>query len=100
MSQGRVQTASEWYVLRMMNNGTLVLVFVPSLAALLLRAEEKKGSRLTREEVEALRDGATVVAVPPAVARAMEEERGYRDAQADRCWDDWLVLRKDTAEAP
>jgi hypothetical protein len=71
----------------------LVLVFIPALAPLLLRAEQEKGSPLTEQEVLAIRDAASCVAVPEEAARAIYEERGYEDIDPDHCWQAWQQLR-------
>jgi hypothetical protein len=71
-----------------------VLVFVPSLAALLTRAEELKGKPLTKREVEAIRDQANVVATPRKAAEELAKTRGYDDVDPEDVWNQWRQLRK------
>jgi len=70
----------------------LVLVFVPSLASLLLHAQELNGGALNEREVVAIRNGSKVIVVHREVARAMEEQRGYADVDAADVWQSWLRL--------
>jgi hypothetical protein len=70
----------------------LVLVFVPSLTALLLRAQELNGGALNERQVLAIRNGSKVIVVHREVARAMEEQRGYADIDAADVWQSWLRL--------
>jgi hypothetical protein len=62
--------------------GDLAFLFVPSLAALLDRAEQLKGGPLTEDEVLQIRDAALVTVAPADVVQAVEAERGY--AEVDR----------------
>lgn len=71
----------------------LVAVFMPPLAAMLARAEDVKGSRLTQEEVERIRDAAPCITMEPADAKQMEASRGFRDVNPEDCWADWHRLR-------
>jgi hypothetical protein len=71
----------------------LSLVFVPSLAALLLQAEKLNGAALTEKQVLAIRDRSTVMVVPHGKARAVQERRGYADVDAADAWNSWLKLR-------
>jgi len=72
-----------------MPEGKLILTFVPSLVSLLLAREQSKGAPLTQQEVLEIREKATVVALPQDVAVKVATERGYRDIDADHCWDEW-----------
>ena len=72
----------------------LVVQFIPSLAAMLARAEQLKGARLTEEEVCRLRDNCPVVVSESAPAEAVEEGRGYRDIDPANPCPDWLELRQ------
>ena len=76
------------------NPRNLVIQPVPSLAAILLSVEQKKGEPLTKPEVEALRDNITVVAVPAEAAEAVDINRGAKDIDASNVWEAWQVLRK------
>lgn len=71
----------------------LAPLFVPSLTALLVAAEQEKGAPLAEHEVVATRDRAVVMMVTPDEARAMEVSRGYRDVDPEDCWADWHRLR-------
>ena len=73
--------------------GGLVLVFIPSLAALLGRAEELAGSPLRADQVARIRDAALVVATRPEAAAAVEERRGYADVDPARPWESWQAVR-------
>jgi hypothetical protein len=69
----------------------LVLLFMPSLAALAGRAEQLKGAPLTREELLRIRDRAAVLVSEPEPARAVEERSPVAEAgclgrgRNDRC---------------
>ena len=71
----------------------LVLVFIPSLASVLLRAEQEKGSPLTEQDTLAIRDKAVCVAFPEDKVPASEEARGYPDIDPEDCWAEWQRLR-------
>jgi hypothetical protein len=73
-------------ILRPLPEGML-LVFVPSLVALLMRAEQIRESELTRNEVFRLRDNCNVVV---AIPQAVEEQRGYADLDMHDLRDSWL----------
>lgn len=73
----------------------LILTFVPSLVSLLLGREKSKHSPLTEREVLEIRDKATVVALPADAAVKVTAKRGYRDIDADRCWEEWQQARID-----
>jgi hypothetical protein len=71
----------------------LVIVITPSLVSTLWKREKEKGAPLTEQEVLAIRDGATAVALPAASAAAVEESRGYRDIDPESCWAEWQQAR-------
>lgn len=77
-----------------MSSRKLVQIFNPSLAALLLAAENDKGSPLTEDEVIAIRNSATVMMVPEESAAEMSKKRGYKDIDPDNCWKEWCELRR------
>ena len=79
----------------MMSEDKLILTFVPSLVSLLLAREESKGAPLTEQEVLEIRDKATVVALPEDAAVRVAAERGYRDIDANHCWEEWQRARID-----
>ena len=76
----------------------LVPVFIPTLAALLLNREKEKGSDLTPEEVLAIRDQATCMMMRRDLAAAMDEKRGYSDLNPERCWEEFLDLKRELGE--
>ncbi len=71
----------------------LIPVIMPSLAAILSDAEQKKGSPLTEAEVVRIRDAAPCVILRESAVAALEEKRGYRDIDPDNCWQEWQHLR-------
>ena len=76
----------------------LVHLFIPALVVILANQEDKKGSPLTREEVYAIRDAATVVVVPQSTIPAMIESRGYEDVDPEYCWEHWQIARQQLAD--
>ena len=74
-----------------------VVVPIPALLTLLIDKEIEKGSPLTRREVEALRDKVRCLTLPRSVARKLQAQRGYRDLDLDRCWEDWSERRAEPA---
>jgi hypothetical protein len=78
----------------------LVLVFMPSLAALPGRAEQLKGSPLTEEQVLRVRDAATVVVTGLGPAAAVAEGRGHADADPANPWESWQAIRGGSASTP
>jgi hypothetical protein len=49
--------------------------------------------------VLAIRDNAPAVALPPEAAARVEESRGYRDLDFDKCWEEWQSARLDLIAA-
>ncbi len=78
-----------------MNNSDekLVITCMPSLVSVLWSKEEKKGAPLTKDEVLAIRDAASAVALPASKIAAMEKVRGYMDIDPDHAWEEWQVAR-------
>ena len=76
-------------------NETLIIYPVPSLVAILVNRERAKGSPLTEEEVVRIRDDCEAIAIPPDVARKMDEERGCLDIDPENCWEEWQRARKE-----
>lgn len=74
----------------------MAVIYLPSLTTILLQAERHKGSLLTRDEVEAIRDSAFRVTIPDPIARYMEPCGGDADIDPLMCWEMWCRLR--TAE--
>jgi hypothetical protein len=75
------------------NPGGHAIVFIPSLVSVLLAAERSRGGPLGEAEVLSFRDRSGAMAVPADNARRLEEGRGYRDLDPDRCWQDWQAQR-------
>lgn len=78
-----------------MPNEELILYIVPSLVATLLSRGRAKGSALTEQEVFEIRDNCQAIAVPRAIARSMDDNRGYRDIDPENCWAEWLRAREE-----
>ncbi|MEM1182868.1 MAG: DUF2314 domain-containing protein [Acidobacteriota bacterium] len=76
-----------------------VVVFVPALAAVLLNAEDSKGSPLDYDEVIEIRNGAACMQAPPDVAEKLLAERGP-DIDPENCWYDWQMLRRELGRLP
>lgn len=47
----------------------MAVLYIPSLVSLLVNAEKQKGSGLTQQEVEKIRDNATCISVPDNLVR-------------------------------
>lgn len=77
----------------------LVPVFMPSLTAVLLNSEDKKGEPLTYDEVIRLRDAAPCIMMTSADVRKMDESRG-RDIDPENCWFEWQLLRRELGRKP
>ena len=77
----------------------LAFLFMPSLAALLDRAEQLKGAALTEEQVLRVRDAALVVVTPADVASATEAERGYAEVDRANPWASWQAIREGGRQA-
>ena len=78
----------------------LVPVFMPALVVLLVHAEDKKGTPLTKDEVHAIRDSGACIMMESGVARKMDDNRGYRDIDPENCWHDWQMARRDMGRKP
>lgn len=72
----------------------LVIYPMPSLVATLLNREKAKGSPLTEAEVIEIRDSCPSVAVPASMAARIDAERGYKDIDPERCWEQWQEARR------
>jgi hypothetical protein len=77
----------------------LAFQFIPSLAAMLTRAEELKGQPLTRDEVLRLRDNCPALVIDPELATGVEERRGYADLDPADPWPGWQQLRGSRGQA-
>ena len=78
----------------------LVPVFMPALVVLLVQAEDKKGTPLTKDEVHAIRDKGACIMMQAIDARKMDDSRGYRDIDPENCWHDWQMARRDMGRKP
>lgn len=72
---------------------TLDVLFMPSLLYLLTHTENEKGTPLTKEEVEDIRDKAICMTIARSRLRLMEEKRGFRDIDPDNCYEEWCKYR-------
>ncbi|MEW4455125.1 DUF2314 domain-containing protein [Bremerella sp. JC817] len=77
----------------------LIPVFIPSLGAVLLSAENKKGEPLTPDEVINIRDNAACIMMEASRAKAMAEKRG-EDLDPENCWFDFQMLRRELDRKP
>ena len=77
----------------------LTIWFIPSLVAVLLRAENDKGSPLTEFEVNSIRDKSSAVMTPSIQIPTLVKERGYEDIDADHAWTEWQRVRLDFTNA-
>ncbi len=78
----------------MSDSEPLLIYPIPSLISILVNREEEKGSALTEAEVIEIRNGCKAVAMPRDVAAKIDMERGYKDIDPVRCWEEWLEVRK------
>jgi hypothetical protein len=76
----------------------LVPVFTPALVTLLSDLEKDKGAPLTEEEVEEVRDKATVIVLRRSRAEEMTKSRGFMDIDPKNCWSEWLAHRERLAK--
>ena len=84
----------------MSNNKDLKPVFIPALSAILLNAEDEKGSPLTNNEVIEIRDSAAVIMMEEIDAEKMVESRGYDDLDPENVWYDWQMVRRELGRKP
>ena len=71
----------------------LVIVAIPPLVVLIKQLEKIKGSPLSQEEVETIRDNAVCMRLPQSVARQMAKTRGYEDIDPANVWVEWQAVR-------
>lgn len=76
-----------------MNDESLFPTFVPALTTLLATAERDKGSALTRDEVEAIRDRGVCIMLPASEASRVRGVSGA-DINPANVWEEWQVIRK------
>ncbi len=77
----------------------LIPVFIPALGAVLVVAEDLKGSPLSYDEVIRVRDRATCVMMASAEAAKLVESRGV-DIDPENCWYDWQMRRRELGRLP
>lgn len=77
----------------MSDSEPLLIYPIPSLISILLEREQAKGSPLTEAEVIEIRNGCKAAAVPREVAEKIDAERGYKDLDPVRCWEEWQEAR-------
>jgi len=78
----------------------LIPYFIPSLSAILVNAEDEKGSPLEYDEVITIRDKSTCIMMESADAKKMDESRGYVDVDPENLWYDWQILRREMERKP
>lgn len=71
----------------------LIPIPVPALVALLLNREKAKGSALTKEEVESIRDKAVCIMMRLSMKKTMDDSRGYEDIDPEYAWEQWQRVR-------
>lgn len=71
---------------------SLIMWFIPSLASVILAAEEEKGERLTQAEVEAVRDSAVCIMLPSTMYDEQVKSRGYTDFDPENVWNEYLIM--------
>ena len=71
----------------------LTITPIPPLVVLLLHHEQAKGSPLTQEEVEKIRDNAVCIVLPASKRKAMDDARGYDDIDPEFAWEHWQQVR-------
>lgn len=84
----------------MTEDADLIPVFVPALGAILIAAEDQKGTPLTSDEVISIRDNATCVMMSTSRAERLVESRGYDDIDPENCWYEWQMLRRELNRRP
>jgi hypothetical protein len=71
----------------------VIITHVPSLVAILLNRESAKGSPLTREEVESIRDSAPCIALTSEERAVVDARRQYDDIDPELAWEQWQIAR-------
>lgn len=71
----------------------VIITHIPSLIATLLNRERTKGSPLTREEVESIRDSTPCIALTRAQRAAVNARREYDDIDPELAWEQWQIAR-------
>ena len=60
--------------------------------------ENEKGSPLSKEEVESIRDNAVCMTIAKVRLRDMNEKRGFKDIDPDNCYAEWCKYRENPVE--
>ena len=76
-----------------MDDAQSVRVYTPALIVLLRQSEIAKVSPLTRDEVEAIRNGAVSMMVTRSTAKQIAKERGFEDINPANVWEEWQKVR-------
>ncbi len=84
----------------MSDDADLIPVFIPSLSAVLIAAEDTKGEPLTNDEVLSIRDSAACIMMTPTDVAKLAESRGYDDIDPENCWYEWQMLRRELDRKP
>lgn len=66
----------------------------PSLVAMLVSAEKRKGSALSEAEVASLVEKAPAIMIEQEKVRELERSRGYSDIEPQRAWEQWQIVRE------
>jgi len=82
-----------------MHDAQSVRVFTPALIVLLRQSEIAKVSPLTRDEVEAIRNGAVSMMVTRSAVQQIAQERGFEDIDPANVWEEWQRVRAKFASA-
>ncbi len=70
-----------------------VPVILPSLVAMLVSLEDKKGRPLTQDEVEEIVYNAPAIVMEHSHAVTLERSRGYVDLEPELAWEQWQLVR-------
>ena len=72
----------------------MAIIFIPALIKLLDHAQKNQSTPLSRDEGEQIRDNATAVNVPDAIALEMAKNGSWVDINPERCWEEWQDYRR------
>jgi hypothetical protein len=67
----------------------LIIIPVPSLIATLISGENRKGSPLTENEVNEIRNNCPSIAMTIDQYNKVSEARGYHDINPEQAWKQW-----------
>lgn len=77
----------------------LIPLFMPSLASVLINAEDEKGEPLSPDEVIRVRNNSSCIMVSQSRFKKMERERGP-DIDPENCWYEFQLLRRELGRKP